>query len=147
MATAHPGSDFPLGEDLQPLNHSTGSTVLVIEDSPTELAIVVDCLQAAGYAVLSATDGAAAQHQVRDAEINLIVMDLILPDMNGYDLYRFFQADQRTRSIPIVMLTQRVSAVEEQYGRMLGAAAYLKKPMQPRQLLEEAQRLIARGGA
>ncbi len=147
MATAHPGSDFPLGADFHPLNRTTGSTVLVIEDSPTELAIVVDCLQAAGYEVLAATDGAAAQHRVQDAEINLIVMDLILPDMNGYDLYRFFQADQRTRSIPIVMLTQRVSAVEEQYGLMLGAAAYLKKPMQPRQLLEEAQRLIARGGA
>jgi DNA-binding response OmpR family regulator len=119
---------------------ATIRTILVVEDSPTELAMVCDCLHGVGYAVLPAADGAQAQAQMASGPIDLIVMDLILPDMNGYDLFRTFQRDERTKAVPVVMLTQRVSMPEEYYGRTLGAAAYLKKPFQPDLLLHEAQR-------
>ena len=120
---------------------TAGRTILVVEDSPTELAIVGDCLRTAGYTVLPAPSGTAAQAQAQQASIDLIVMDLILPDMNGYDLYRFFQGNQRTKATPVVMLTQRVSEAEVVYGTMMGAAAYLKKPFQADILLHEAHRL------
>jgi len=119
---------------------ATIRTILVVEDSPTELAMVCDCLRGAGYAVLPAADGTQAQAQMASGPIDLIVMDLILPDMNGYDLFRTFQRDERTKAVPVVMLTQRVSMPEEYYGRTLGAAAYLKKPFQADLLLQEAQR-------
>lgn len=122
----------------------TQRTILVVEDSPTELTIVQDCLRSAGYRVLPALDGAAARDQAQREVIDLIVLDLILPDMNGYDLYRFFQTNQRTQATPVVMLTRRISQPEEIYGKMLGAAAYLKKPLQPDLLLSEAQRLAPR---
>ncbi len=115
--------------------------VLVVEDSPTELALVSDCLRNAGYHVFPAADGASAQAQLNVAPIDLIVLDLILPDINGYDLFRAFQRDERTKATPVVMLTQRVSMPEEYYGRTLGAAAYLKKPFRPDVLLSEAARL------
>jgi DNA-binding response OmpR family regulator len=115
--------------------------VLVVEDSPTELAMVSDCLRNAGYQVLAASDGAAAQAQANAAQLDLIVLDLILPDINGYDLFRAFQRDERTKATPVVMLTQRVTMPEEYYGRTLGAAAYLKKPFRPDLLLNEAARL------
>ena len=123
----------------------TTRTILVVEDSLTELAIVSDCLRGAGYTVLPAADGVAAQSQMAAGPIDLIVMDLILPDMNGYDLFRAFQRDERTKATPVVMLTQRVSMPEEYYGRTLGAAAYLKKPFQADLLLHEAHRLAPLG--
>lgn len=115
--------------------------VLVVEDSPTELAIVGDCLRNAGYHVLPASGGVEAKEHLASNAIDLIVLDLILPDMNGYDLYRDFRKNERTRETPVVMLTQRVTMPEEYYGRMLGAAAYLKKPFKPDVLLSEARRL------
>jgi twitching motility two-component system response regulator PilH len=120
---------------------TTMRTILLVEDSLTELAMVGDCLRGAGYAVLTAADGAQAQAQMDHGPIDLIVMDLILPDINGYDLFRAFQRDTRTGATPVVMLTQRVSMPEEYYGRTLGAAAYLKKPFRADLLLHEAHRL------
>lgn len=120
---------------------SPAHTVLVIEDSPTESAMVSDCLQQAGYHVLSAVSGIAAKERIAANEIAVIILDLILPDMNGYDLYRMLRLDARTSHIPIVILTQRDSVPEEFYGRMLGAAAYLKKPFHPGALLAEVRRL------
>lgn len=119
----------------------TQRTVLVVEDSATELAMVSDCLRNAGYLVLPANGGKAAQDQLNHGPIDLIVLDLILPDINGYDLFRSLQSDARTKATPIVMLTQRVTMPEEYYGRTLGAAAYLKKPFRPDALLNEANRL------
>jgi twitching motility two-component system response regulator PilH len=116
-------------------------TVLIIEDSPTERAMVRDCLQGAGYTVLEAGDGAEAHARLAAAPFAAIVLDLILPDVNGYDLFRELQADTRTQATPVVMLTRRITMPEEYYGRTLGAAAYLKKPFQPAALLDEMQRL------
>jgi DNA-binding response OmpR family regulator len=123
----------------------TPRTVLVVEDSPTELAMVSDCLRNAGYQVLPANDGTAAKAQMGVSPLDLIVLDLILPDMNGYDLFRTFQGDDRTKATPVVMLTRRITMPEEYYGRMLGAAAYLKKPFRPDLLLQEANRLAPLG--
>lgn len=120
---------------------TTAPTILVVEDSPTELAMVCDCLREAGYLVQGAGTGDEAQRKMAAGPFALIVLDLILPDVNGYDLVRAFQRDPRTHAAPIVMLTQRVSMPEEYYGRMLGAAAYLKKPFRPDVLLGEAHRL------
>lgn len=118
-----------------------GRVALIVEDSPTELAMVCDSLRSAGYTALPAASGKEAKACLTQGPIDVIVLDLILPDMNGYDLYRFFQQDERSQHIPVVMLTQRASMPEEYYGRILGAAAYLKKPFQPQVLLNELQRL------
>jgi chemotaxis family two-component system response regulator PixH len=120
-------------------------TVLVVEDSPTELAMLADVLRAAGYVVATAASGTEARELLARRQVSAIVMDLILPDMNGYDLYRAIRNNEHTSVVPIIMLTQRVTLPEEYYGRMLGAEAYLKKPLQPQALLDELQRLIPRG--
>jgi DNA-binding response OmpR family regulator len=120
-------------------------TVLVVEDSPTELALVSDCLHDAGYQVLRAGDGTEAQKHIDQGPIDLIILDLILPDINGYDLFRALQRDDRTKATPVVMLTKRISMPEEYYGRTLGAAAYLKKPFRADLLLNEAKRLAPLG--
>ncbi len=117
-------------------------TVLVVEDSLTEQAIIADCLQEAGYSVVLAGDGDEVGEKMRSVAIDLVVLDLILPRVNGYEVCRALRNDSRTRHIPILMLTQRSSAPEEFYGRRLGANAYLKKPFKPDLFLAEVHRLI-----
>ncbi|SRR5579884_1202212 len=116
-------------------------TVLIVEDSPTELAMVSDCVRAAGYQVVAVGSGVVAKACVETHPIDLIILDLILPDVSGYDLYRDLRSDKRTSAIPIVMLTHLDSIPAEWYGYRLGAAAYLKKPLRPHLLLEEIRRL------
>ena len=116
-------------------------TVLIVEDSPTEQAMIADCLREAGYSVVLAGDGDEVAEKMRSVAIDLVVLDLILPRVNGYEVCRSLRSDIRTQHIPILMLTQRGSAPEEFYGRRLGANAYLKKPLKPDLLLSEIHHL------
>ena len=116
-------------------------TVLIVEDSPTEQAMIADCLHEAGYSVVLAGDGDEVGEKMRSVAIDLVVLDLILPRVNGYEVCRSLRSDIHTQHIPILMLTQRSSAPEEFYGRRLGANAYLKKPLKPDLLLSEIHRL------
>ncbi len=104
--------------------------------------MLTDMLRATGYQVVPAASGTEARERLNQQIVDIIVMDLILPDMNGYDLYREIRGDERTGVIPIIILTQRATLPEEYYGRMLGAEAYLKKPLQPAALLTELRRLL-----
>ncbi len=117
-------------------------TVLVVEDSPTEQAMIADCLYEAGYSVVLAGDGDEVGEKIRSIAVDLVVLDLILPRVNGYEVCRSLRSNPQTQHIPIVMLTQRSSAPEEFYGRRLGADGYLKKPLNPGLLLAEIGRLI-----
>ncbi len=117
-------------------------TVLVVEDSPTEQAMIADCLYEAGYSVVLASDGDEVGEKIRSIAIDLVVLDLILPRVNGYEVCRSLRNNTQTQHIPIVMLTQRNSAPEEFYGRRLGAHGYLKKPLNPDLLLAEIHRLV-----
>ncbi len=118
-------------------------TVLVVEDSPTEQAMIADCLYEAGYSVVLAGDGDEVREKIRSIAVDLVVLDLILPRVNGYEVCRSLRNDPQTQHIPIVMLTQRSSAPEEFYGRRLGADGYLKKPLNPDLLLAEINRLVS----
>src|SRR5579885_457726 len=100
-----------------------------------------DYLREAGYSVLVAGDGDEVGEKMRSIAIDLVVLDLILPRVNGYEVCRNLRNNPSTQQIPILMLTQRSSAPEEFYGRRLGANAYLKKPLKPDLLLSEIQRL------
>jgi twitching motility two-component system response regulator PilH len=117
-------------------------TVLVVEDSPTEQMMIADYLREAGYSVLVAGDGDEVGEKMRSIAIDLVVLDLILPRVNGYEVCRNLRSNPSTQQIPILMLTQRSSAPEEFYGRRLGANGYLKKPVNPELLVSEVNRLM-----
>ena len=117
-------------------------TVLVVEDSPTEQMMIADYLREAGYSVLLAEDGDEVGEKMRSIAIDLVVLDLILPRVNGYEVCRSLRNNPSTQQIPILMLTQRSSAPEEFYGRRLGANSYLKKPVNPEVLVSEVHRLM-----
>jgi CheY-like chemotaxis protein len=109
-------------------------TILVIDDDPSMRALVKRQLENAGYVVLLAEDGIAGGHLALNGSPNLILVDVDMPFLNGYELVEALKGDPATWDIPVVFLTAD-KHVEER-TRMLRAEAYLRKPLKSERLLE-----------
>lgn len=118
---------------MSPARHSR-ATILVIDDDPSMLALVQRELEKADYVVLLAEDAIAGGQLALSASPDLILVDVHMPYLSGYELVEALKADSATWDIPVVFLTSD-KHVEER-ARMLGAEAYLKKPLNTRRLLE-----------
>jgi len=118
-------------------------TVLVVDDHPLNRELAADVLGMAGYTVLEAGDGGDLLERVKRERPNLILLDLKLPGEDGFTLARRLKADRATKAIPVVALTADV--MPEKQGRALaaGCAAFLRKPLNPTDLLEVISRLLA----
>jgi len=115
--------------------------VLVVEDDPRLAEMLSEYLGQAGYRVNLATLGAAALRQLADSPYDAVVLDLMLPDMDGLDVCRQI----RTRSdTPVLMLTARGDAIDRIIGLELGADDYLPKPFEPRELLARLRAILRR---
>lgn len=121
------------------------SRLLLIEDDPRLAALVRDYLGQAGYRVTHATTGAAGlQHLARDP-FDAVVLDLMLPDMDGLDVCRRIRAEGRTGAdTPILMLTARGDAMDRVVGLEIGADDYMPKPFEPRELLARLKAILRR---
>jgi two-component system alkaline phosphatase synthesis response regulator PhoP len=118
-------------------------TVLVIDDEPKIADLCRDYLRAAGYGVLTAGDGAEGLALARRERPDLVVLDLMLPGMDGLDVCR---ALRREGSLPIIMLTARVDESDRLVGLELGADDYLTKPFSPRELVARVRSVLRRAG-
>ena len=108
--------------------------ILAIDDDPSMLALLKRQLENAGYVVLLAEDGIVGGHLALNASPDLILLDVEMPYLNGYDLFEALRVDSVTRHIPVIFLTAN-KHVEER-TRSLGAEAYLRKPLNTDRLLE-----------
>ena len=109
--------------------------VLVIDDEPDVVDLVRYNLQEAGYDVDVAADGAAGLLKARTVSPNLILLDLMLPEINGLDVCKMLRRDQKTAAIPIIMLTAKAGEIDRVLGLELGADDYVTKPFSPRELV------------
>jgi len=116
--------------------------ILITEDSPTILAIAKEALESAGYGVLCAVDGQEALDKARKECPDLIVLDLMLPKLDGYKICRMLKFDEKYKQIPIILLTARTQEADIQLGKEVGADAYLTKPFEPEILLAKIKELI-----
>lgn len=116
-------------------------TVLVIDDEPKIVEISRDYLKAAGFDVLQAYDGSSGLAMARQSQPDLIVLDLMLPEMDGYDVCRELR---RNSDVPIIMLTARVEETDKIIGLELGADDYITKPFSPRELVARVRTLLRR---
>jgi two-component system alkaline phosphatase synthesis response regulator PhoP len=116
-------------------------TVLVIDDEPKIAELCRDYLVAAGYAVLTAGDGAQGLALARRERPDLVVLDLMLPGMDGLDVCRELRHDG---NVPIIMLTARVEETDKLIGLELGADDYLTKPFSPRELVARVRTVLRR---
>jgi len=119
-----------------------GRKILVTEDSPTILEILKTVLAEEGYEVIAAADGQQALDLARTEKPDLIVLDLMLPKIDGYKVCRMLKFSERFKNIPIIMLTARSKESDEQLGREVGADAYIRKPFQPEVMIDEIKKLL-----
>ena len=116
-------------------------TILIVDDDADSRNICTLFLQHHGYRVVEAMDGEQGLLQARDARPDLILMDVTLPLLDGWEATRQLKGDSLTASIPVIILTGH--ALEQDRSRALKVGdAYLPKPCSPRRILEEVQRLI-----
>jgi two-component system phosphate regulon response regulator PhoB len=118
--------------------------ILVVDDEPDVLELIDANLRTAGYDVALATDGAEALRKARDAAPQLIVLDLMLPEMDGLEVCKALRRDPATRPIPIIMLTARASEIDRVLGLELGADDYVTKPFSLRELVLRIRKLLQR---
>jgi two-component system alkaline phosphatase synthesis response regulator PhoP len=122
-------------------------TILVIDDEPQIVEICGDYLTAAGFAVLTAADGPHGLAAARRERPDLIVLDLMLPGMDGLDVCRELRRDSSSlAAVPIIMLTARVEESDKLVGLELGADDYITKPFSPRELVARVRTVLRRAG-
>jgi two-component system, OmpR family, alkaline phosphatase synthesis response regulator PhoP len=119
-------------------------TVLVVEDEPGIATIVRDYLERAGFRVVAAGDGVAALRLARSERPSLLVLDLMLPGMDGLDVTRTLRQDPATAKLPIIMLTARAEEIDRLIGLELGADDYIVKPFSPREVVARVKAVLRR---
>ncbi len=120
------------------------NTVLVVEDEPNLLTALNYTLEQEGYQVLAASDGEAGLDLARTRDPDLIILDLMLPRLDGFELCRMVRRDS---SIPIIMLTAKGEEVDRVVGLELGADDYVTKPFSMRELLARVRNMLRRAAA
>ncbi len=118
------------------------NTVLLVEDSLTESGIISRYLEAAGLNVVLARSGEEAQKKLTSPKPDLIVLDVILPGQSGFELCRELKSNPNTVSIPIVMCSTKHTDADRMWGNLLGADAYLSKPINDQALIQTITQLI-----
>lgn len=118
--------------------------ILVVDDEPDALELAGFNLKRAGFDVISASDGAEALRKTREFSPNLIVLDVMLPEVDGLEVCRVLRGESRTAAIPILMLTAKAAEIDRVLGLELGADDYLTKPFSPRELILRIKNLLGR---
>ena len=122
----------------------TGQTILVVDDDKEIVRLVRAYLEKAGYQVLTAYDGSTALHILRRERPALVVLDLMLPDQDGWDITRLVRSDPALASMPIIMLTARIDDTDKIIGLELGADDYVTKPFNPREVVARVRSVLRR---
>ena len=120
--------------------------ILLVDDEPDLVQMVSVRLKAAGYEVSTAHDGQEALEKVKGSSPDLMILDLMLPKLDGYKVCRLLKLDDRTRGIPILIFTARAQVEDVTLATECGADAYLTKPFEAKVLLSKLQELLAAAG-
>jgi two-component system phosphate regulon response regulator PhoB len=119
--------------------------ILIIDDEPDVIDLLTLHLRKAGFALLTATDGAAGLRMAREEAPALIVLDLMLPKMPGLEICKVLKTDAATRQIPVLMLTAKAEEIDRIVGLEFGADDYVTKPFSPRELVLRVNAILRRG--
>ncbi len=120
--------------------------ILLVEDEPDFRAGVKMRLESRGYEVIEAEDGKTGLDKARSIAPDLIILDVMLPKMDGYQVARFLKFDAKYKSIPILMLTARTQKSDKDTGLSVGVDAYLTKPFKSEELMEAIAKLTMKSG-
>lgn len=116
--------------------------VLVVDDSPTDLHVLSRYLEAGGHQALTAVDGDQGLAVARSERPDLILMDVVMPGLNGFQATRKISRDPATCDIPVVIITTKDQETDREWGMRQGARAYLVKPVTEAQLLRTVNEVL-----
>jgi len=116
--------------------------VLIVDDEPDLVELISLRLEANNYQVISAFDGQEGLDKARSEKPDLIILDIMLPKIEGYKVCRMLKFDERYKQIPVILFTARAQASDLKLGKDVGADAYLTKPFEPDILLAKVSELL-----
>ena len=120
-----------------------GATVLIVEDSLDNRIIYRTILEHSGFIVIEAEDGATGVRLARERRPDMVLMDISIPVIDGYEATRILKADPATASIPVLALTAHAMAEDRIRAAEAGCDGYLAKPAEPKEVVSEVRRLLA----
>ncbi len=118
------------------------SKVLVLEDSLSQRQMISDHHKGSGLTVDVASDGVEALEQIQRSSPDVVVLDIVMPRMNGYEVCRRLKADPKTQHVPVVMCSSKGEEFDRYWGMKQGADAYIAKPFQPTELIGTVKQLL-----
>ncbi len=124
---------------------SVRAKILIVDDEPEAVELIEFNLKQNGFEVLTASDGAEALKKARSALPSLILLDLMLPEVDGLEVCKMLRRDPDTAAIPVVMVTAKAAEIDRILGLELGADDYVTKPFSPRELVLRIKNVLQRG--
>jgi twitching motility two-component system response regulator PilH len=119
-----------------------GDAILVVDDSPTEQKLVVSALLSQGFKIITAADGDEALAKITVEKPKLVVLDVVMPKKNGYQVCRALKTGEATKDIKVVLLTSKDQESDKFWGMKQGADAYMTKPFKSEDLVTQVHKLI-----
>jgi twitching motility two-component system response regulator PilH len=116
--------------------------ILVVDDSPTEQTAIRQPLEAVGYQVILTSHGDEGLHRLETEDFDLLLLDVVLPGKNGFQLCRQIRRDERWTELPIIMVTSKDQDADRFWGMKQGATEYLTKPFDPDDLISAVRRHV-----
>ena len=116
--------------------------ILVVDDSATEMLLITSALKGEGYAIVTATTGEEAMQRLGSEQPDLVVLDVVLPGKNGFQLCRQIRNDVRWGTLPVILLTSKDGDADKFWGMKQGASEYMTKPFEAPALLASVRRHI-----
>jgi twitching motility two-component system response regulator PilH len=118
-------------------------SILIVDDSPTQVHAFQHILEHNGYQVEVAEDGEAGIRKAREIQPDLILMDIVMPGMNGFQATRKLHKDEKTSNIPIVIVTTKDQETDRIWGLRQGARGYVVKPVSEKELVHSVEMALA----
>ena len=117
-------------------------TILLVEDEANLVELLKFRLENNGYNVETATDGKEGLNKIRHLRPDLVLLDIMMPKMHGYDVCKLAKSNDRTKNIPIIMLTAHAQSKDMQEAVKSGAEAFITKPFEPKELIEKIEKFL-----
>lgn len=117
--------------------------ILVVDDEPHILTLLESRLKAYGFSVITASNGTSCLNKAQSDNPDLIILDVMMPELNGFEVCRKLKENKKTKDIPVVMLTVLTQEEDVTKGLAQGAACFLSKPFNPEDLLSEIQTALS----
>jgi twitching motility two-component system response regulator PilH len=113
--------------------------ILIVDDSPTELHVLTQMLEREGYQTITARDGEEGIEVARSEMPDVILMDVVMPGINGFQATRRLTRDIRTRQIPVIIVSTKGQVTDREWGMRQGAFSYIVKPVEANNLLDQVR--------